>query len=185
VIGEVLATKKAMLVAKNTGVESPPERLAEGKPAVGERRKHPRFACGGDVTYCLEGSNTSVTVRLADISEGGCYLDSMSPLRPGTRMLLTIHAGAAPIRARAEVRVTHPGMGMGVAFLDMGDDDRLALRQLIQSLGGRPSETPTTSEAPASDKNAKIALQYLLEVLHRKGVLSQEDLSTAKNMLRG
>jgi len=47
---------------------------------------------------------------------------------------LLLNAESISIRFTAEVRTSHPGVGMGVKFEEMSESDRAALERLIAKL---------------------------------------------------
>jgi hypothetical protein len=81
-----------------------------------ERRKHPRYACDVGVQVRPEGSGGGYWGTLADISLGGCYVYTFSPLTAGTVLSLTLRTGEREILAAGTVVTSHPGVGMGVEF---------------------------------------------------------------------
>ncbi|SRR5258708_35258312 len=82
-----------------------------------ERRRHPRYACDVGVQVRPETSGGGYWGTLADISLGGCYVYSFSPLNLGTPVNLTIKSGDHEIYAIGKVVTSHPGVGMGVEFI--------------------------------------------------------------------
>ncbi len=82
-----------------------------------ERRKHPRYACDVGVQVRPERSGGGYWGTLADISLGGCYVYTFSPLALGTVLSLTLRSGEYEILAAGTVVTAHPGVGMGVEFI--------------------------------------------------------------------
>jgi hypothetical protein len=78
-------------------------------------------------------------VRVTDLSTGGCYVDSISPVNAdeivGLRFMLP-HGRSEQIFAT--VVYVHQGIGFGVQFNDMTREQRTVLEQLILLHGGRP-----------------------------------------------
>ena len=77
-------------------------------------------------------------VRIADLSIGGCYVDSIAAVRPdevvGIKLMLP--------QGRSEeifgtVVYVHDGIGFGVRFNEMTNDQRTILQQLILLHGGK------------------------------------------------
>lgn len=170
--------------------------------ATEERRKSERYPCGGQAEVWRVGEKASFVGLIADISEGGCYIQVMSPLEEGARIEVAISTDGTTFRALGEVRTSHPTMGMGVAFIRMSDSDRRALRKLVRHLAGLPdlpeAAQPATPEPPVSPGEpepwaahqptparslepfeALAALETLLELLSRKGLVSREEFWAA------
>lgn len=83
----------------------------------------------------LDGTETSVTARMSDLSATGAFLDSMNGLPPGTKLALRFAAGGRELRVAAEVVHTMPNFGMGVRFLDLSDEGRAAIEALVREQG--------------------------------------------------
>ncbi|HSD65884.1 MAG TPA: PilZ domain-containing protein [Vicinamibacteria bacterium] len=98
-----------------------------------ERRGSGRVARVVEVDcHTLDESRLAVAARIADLSTGGAFLDSMNALPPGTRLALRFTAGSQEIRVAAEVVHAMPQFGMGVRFLDLSVEGRAAIEALIR-----------------------------------------------------
>jgi len=70
--------------------------------------------------------------RVRDISLAGAYIEDHRPLPRGRMLQLRIWLDdATSIAAKAMIRHSDEGQGMGVEFLSMSDDDRARLRQRV------------------------------------------------------
>ena len=81
--------------------------------------------------HTIDETATLVAARMSDLSTTGAFLDSMSGLRPGTRLALRFQAGSPPVSVSAEVVHTMPQFGMGVRFLNLSGDARAAIEALV------------------------------------------------------
>lgn len=90
------------------------------------------------MSVILDCSSGRREVRLSDLSTGGCYVDSIAPVRPeevvGLKLLLR--------EGRTEeifgtVVYVHDGIGFGIQFNDMTREQRTVLEQLILLNGGK------------------------------------------------
>ena len=72
--------------------------------------------------------------RVATLSLGGLFITAAEPagIGEGIRMVFQIPGGE--VRARAMVRNSHPGKGMGVEFTSMRAEDRARLHRLLSKL---------------------------------------------------
>jgi hypothetical protein len=61
------------------------------------------------------GSPAGQWTMIHDISMGGCYVETTSPLRPGTVVDTVVHVGELQIKARGEITVAHRMVGMAFA----------------------------------------------------------------------
>lgn len=109
-------------------------------PVVGERRHSPRYSCDIGVQIQPPGSEITLWSRCTDISEGGCYIDSRSPISGGEKLELTLFLDAEALAISAVVRTSFPGIGMGVEFEFASEDQRVQLRRYLrEKLDAEPS----------------------------------------------
>jgi len=162
----------------NTGAAAAAPAPAAGSAAPAERRRYPRYACGGAVKLQNENTNLPTWARLADIGLGGCYLELLSPLPLQTPVQLAIEADDLEIEGRGVVRTTHPGVGNGVAFTQMKADDWQRLNQLIARLASPTPREPPPPAVPAAEPDLAQPLQVLLELLEKKGILTRDEFLT-------
>jgi hypothetical protein len=102
-----------------------------------ELRAHERFSVSGGVEVrTSEKAEVGHWTILSDLSAGGCYVNTGSPMTVDARPALLVRVGNTEIRTWAAVRTSHPGVGMGLEFTEMTSADRLRLDGLIQGLLG-------------------------------------------------
>lgn len=99
-----------------------------------ERRKFPRynFTCGVEV--CTPEGRSGYWGTLADICLGGCYVTTFSPLPAGTPVILKLDTPSGEIMLNGETVTFHPGVGMGIRFLESSGEEEAHLRTWLQSL---------------------------------------------------
>jgi hypothetical protein len=80
-------------------------------------------------------------VRIADISEGGCYVDTILEVTKGETLFLKIRM---PIGEWIEVEgvVAHhsPRLGFGVRFVDPDKEQRRLIRSLMEGVNASPEK---------------------------------------------
>lgn len=104
-----------------------------------ERRKHPRYPCDTGVRIQLERGSGGFWGTLSDISYGGCYVYTFSPLPVGQSVLLVIQCNQKEINAAGKVVSSHPGVGMGVAFQGFAQNEGEALlKAFLSQLASQP-----------------------------------------------
>ena len=108
-------------------------RTQQGAPAE-HRRRERRFNASGGVNVREVGVGVPQWTMLHDISIGGCYVETTSPLPPLTRVELTIQMGDLRIECKGSVTVKHPLVGMGIKFAEMTPLNRDRLIHLMSSL---------------------------------------------------
>lgn len=82
-----------------------------------ERRSAPRHAMvlAAEVVELPRGAKLSA--RTADISRTGCYIDTLNPIPPSSRVLVRITHHEETFESEAHVVYVSYGLGMGMAFL--------------------------------------------------------------------
>ena len=166
------------------------------------RRKHERYPCSGQVEVWRPGEKAPFVGLLADISAGGCYVQAMSPLEEGARVEMVVTVEETTFRAQGVVCTSHPAMGMGIGFTRMSSADRRALDNIVRHFAGLPplpelppdvaAAPPAPEPAPAAEPTAQhlessdalAALETLLELLARKGVVSRDEFQAALEKAR-
>jgi PilZ domain len=114
------------------------------QPGSIEFRKHARFRCQNSVEVHLkEGASFWGTVT--DLSLGGCYVEIPIPLEPGTPLKVGIWLGETKAWAEAQVAHKTPGMGIGLRFIEISDQD---LDQIRRYLGGLAPLAQKASRSP-------------------------------------
>jgi CheY-like chemotaxis protein len=92
-----------------------------------------------------EEPEPTAAYNLTDLSEGGCYVETVSPFPENTVALLSLRAGGTELNVQGMVRIMHPGFGMGFEFAaqtpEESDRVRRFLSRLIDSPGMRPELT--------------------------------------------
>ncbi len=154
-------------------------------PQVGERRridrrKHPRYPVSGGAEIRQQGVDSRIWARLTDISRGGCYLETMSPLPVLTYVNLTLTLDEQHLHAKGQVVVAHPNFGMGIQFIDLGPADRPVLEswlaglapKAVPPLGRRNGENPVRI---LDKEEAALLVQAVTEFFLSKPVMSREE----------
>jgi DNA-binding response OmpR family regulator len=83
---------------------------------------------------CLGIDFGSVIQRINDLSTGGVFIDAAKPFPVGSSFSLKFRVPDKEIRVTGEVRYSMPRIGMGVHFLDLGADDRVAIQSVVEDL---------------------------------------------------
>lgn len=100
-----------------------------------ERRRSPRFACGGYARIsCLPSNGIFLPGKILDLSLGGCCVDSVLPIDCGTRAEIVVRVNAASFRAVGEVRALRGQSGAGLEFVHLSAGGKDMLAGLIREL---------------------------------------------------
>jgi hypothetical protein len=164
-------------------------RLKSGAVAHDERRRSTRHTVSAVVQVVDMRSGTRLTTRASDLGLGGCYVDTLTPLPVGTEVKLGLHKDKVLIELTGKIVYSHPGLGMGIAFVEAASEHRAALEEWLGTL----SQTTYSAPAPAvrasdvssanrsggysgaSGVEARGAMERLVNLLLAKGILTDED----------
>ena len=96
-----------------------------------DRREKPRFRLSLDAMW--DSSTQAHSARITDLSEGGCFLDSVGEVRTGEivgfRVLLPDQDW---LYLEGEVRHYTAGRGFGVKFVDLNEEQTEKLHWLLK-----------------------------------------------------
>jgi hypothetical protein len=67
-------------------------------------------------------SDTRIAARVSEISRKGCYVDVLVTLPTGTLIQLKILRDQGSFTTKGKIIYVQEGMGMGVAFVDIAED---------------------------------------------------------------
>lgn len=104
-----------------------------------ERRLYRRYAINGGAELRVKGCPTHTWGPMRDISASGCYVEMYVPPAAGTELEMCLEVEHLRIRAEGVVRVVYPGLGVGIEFNQIPEDDR---RQLNEFLAPQVADAP-------------------------------------------
>jgi hypothetical protein len=109
-----------------------------------DRRSKPRLSVHLDAVW--HGGEARHTARITDLSEGGCYLDTVGEVMTGEivafRVLLPDDDW---LYLEGEVRHHRHGMGFGVRFVDLNEEQMEKLLLLLKIAHEAGPEAPAIS----------------------------------------
>jgi hypothetical protein len=146
------------------------------------RRRMPRYAVRGGGEIRQPGMKTVVWGSMTDISRTGCYLETLTTLPRNAKCELMLNVEGTEIRAGAEVRVSHPSMGMGLQFTDVDPTEQKKLDDLMVKLaGGKPSEDGAAAAPTVSNEFATALAASAKELRDLEGIVTaNEDVVDAR-----
>ena len=113
-----------------------------------EERRHVRFNCSGTARIWEQGQEFSISARVNEISLGGCYIETMFPLRLATCVRLELSINHLSISLEGMVRNSQPNFGMGIEFMRIALAEEEKLQRVIGEVSGA---VPAVAQAaPAS-----------------------------------
>ena len=147
-----------------------------------ERRRYLRFPFTAAVDAVEPQSKAKVSGRTTDISQEGCYVDTISPFPVGTIVKICLTKESVTFEANAKVVLSQAGMGMGVALISAVPQQHRIFQKWLSQLAGKSLHEVEPTEKIENDavvansiKNPDFVLRELLIVLMKKGVLSEVD----------
>jgi hypothetical protein len=99
---------------------------------IKEKRKYGRVPIILEAVW--DGTAGRAQARTADLSEGGCFIDTVGQVAVGEPLELQLQTPSGDfITIQAEVIYHMPRFGFGIRFTEMSDEVRTRLTELIQS----------------------------------------------------
>jgi hypothetical protein len=118
----------------------------QNAPAPGvERRNAARYKCRGSAEIFIPSVSFPTRGQIDDISLSGVYVQTTAPLLVGNDIKLNLAVHGFMLQAEAQVRTSHPGVGMGLMFTNMTPENRQVLGSIINRLSG--STAPAAASA--------------------------------------
>jgi hypothetical protein len=109
-----------------------------------DRRERPRLSVSLDAEW--DGTTGHHPAKITNMSEGGCYLDTVGEVRRGEivgfRVLLP---DGDWLYAEGEVRHYTAGLGFGVQFVDLNEDQDQKITLVIKIAKDSGETDPTIS----------------------------------------
>jgi PilZ domain len=177
--------------ARASDPAQPPESLpfkaiAPGRTGpVPEKRRSPRYRCQGSAQLREVSTGIATWATFSDISMHGCYVEAAAGYPAGSTLTLSIEVNGFRVEAIGEVRVTYPGLGMGISFTQVSDEDRSRLRELVRSIsqpsvimGARPADRATSASSSIplpTVANPGAALQAIQKLFEDRHVMGREE----------
>ncbi|HUA15795.1 MAG TPA: PilZ domain-containing protein [Verrucomicrobiae bacterium] len=166
-----------------------PAAVAGARPAEqyqgSEKRRSPRYKCEGSVQMREAGAEVHTWAAFTDISMHGCYVEAQATYPVGTDLLLKLEVNGIKVETKGNVRVSYPYLGMGIAFVEMTEDQRSRLKDLVASIlrprvivgPGMASTIPAMAplEGLPEVTNPQAALQAVMEFFQHRQMLMRED----------
>lgn len=100
---------------------------------MSERRSGKRWEVSLDAVW--DGRSGNCTVRISDLSEGGCYIDTMAGAIQGELLTLKLKLPNGEwLELTGAVAHHTPPLGFGVQFVDLPEERLVTLRAFIEYL---------------------------------------------------
>ena len=98
-----------------------------------ERRKSQRYSVRAEIEIRELGSRAPSRGNTTDLSLSGCYVATIFPLPMGSTLDFTLWIGNASIKGRGFVTTCHPGVGMGINFSSLSNEEACRLKSYVHA----------------------------------------------------
>jgi hypothetical protein len=147
-----------------------------------EKRRSARYKCEGSAQLGEEGCDVRTWATFTDISLHGCYLEAQATYPAGTVLHMKLEANGVRVETKGNVRVNYPYLGMGIAFVDMSEENVACLKELLSKIlhrtlivgAGVASSLPSDGSQPLISDPYTV-IQSLVEFFENRQMLTRED----------
>jgi hypothetical protein len=94
-----------------------------------ERRKRGRIPFREDIL--VDGTRLCTST---EISEGGLFVSALQYFEEGNVVEVSIPLREGKITVKAQVKYSQPGIGAGFIFIDLNDEQRAKIKELVESI---------------------------------------------------
>ena len=96
-----------------------------------DRRSNARVPFIAYAEIIEEGSSVTVAVRVSDLGNDGCYVDTRAPLPKGAAVRIKIVSARDVFEAEAAVAYVDPRLGIGLVFRNVSPGARRVLQKWL------------------------------------------------------
>lgn len=100
----------------------------------GNQRAVPRYSFVATTQLTEPVNAIRLSGRVTEISRNGCYVDVLNSLPVGTILNLEIICDQGKFTTKASIIYVHPGIGMGIAFVDIAEPQVKVLESWLAAL---------------------------------------------------
>jgi PilZ domain len=145
-----------------------------------ERRGTARhmFTAAAEVIELKSGARFST--RTTDLGPGGCFVDTVCPFPVGSQVRVTLQKAKTTFQTSGSVVYSQHGLGMGIAFEDHDDSQRVALAEWLRDITGESPcypevvrmQLPTTGSSRGPEWTAIVRL---IQLMISRGILTEAE----------
>jgi hypothetical protein len=106
-------------------------------PSPQTKRRYPRIGLPRGMYVAWQSTGDRILSRVGTLGLGGLFISTPEPPPVGDLIRLYFEVPGGEVRARAVVRESRSGRGMGVQFTAMSPEARARLHQLLRRLLGK------------------------------------------------
>ena len=113
-----------------------PSHPVGGDGEYANRREVPRFSLIASAVLREPESDTKISGRISELSRKGCYVDTLIVLPEGTNLEVRISRDQGVFESLGKIIYVQSGMGMGLAFVNIADEQLKILDSWLGELSG-------------------------------------------------
>ena len=103
-------------------------------PGSSKPRRYPRATPPPQVVVAWRSASRNNIARFSSVGLGGMFIHEADPPAAGSPLQLIFETPNGQVRARATVRESQAGRGMGIEFTQMRPEERARLAHMIKKL---------------------------------------------------
>jgi hypothetical protein len=145
-----------------------------------ERRGTSRhmFTAAAEVIELKSGARFST--RTTDLGPGGCFVDCTCPFPAGSNVRVTLQKAKTTFQTGGTVVYSQNGLGMGIAFEDQDEPQRVALAEWLREITGESPALPEVVRMPQATAGAFrgpewTAIVRLVRLMISRGILTEAE----------
>lgn len=105
-----------------------------------DRRRTPRVPFVASAELLEVNTGMRLAAQVSELSLHGCYIDTVNPLPPNTKVYVKVFTDEYFFESAATVAYSHPHLGMGLSFHDIKPHFQGVLQNWVMA------STPKNSE---------------------------------------
>jgi hypothetical protein len=144
-----------------------------------ERRASHRHQLTAAAEVVDLNSGTRMNTRTIDVSQGGCFIDTMLTLPAGSRVRVFLFKSGTNLNADARVTYCQPGLGMGVEFTNLIPEHAPVLDAWLAEVEQQRlcdfAVLPKHAKHEESVDSESSTVRKLIHLLVVRGVLTHQD----------
>lgn len=100
---------------------------------MAERRQAPRYPLILTAEVVHLPSKARFVAQTSDLSRSGCYIDTLNPLPPGSKIHVRLQHEQESFESDGRVIYISPGLGMGIAFTSASPGQTAVLERWLSA----------------------------------------------------
>jgi hypothetical protein len=173
--------------------------MPEPNTADADRRRSPRFSCGGHAKISrLPSNGIFLPGSIRDLSLHGCCVDTTLPIDCGVRAEIIVRVNAASFRAIGEVKAIRGRSGACIEFVQLSTVGKEMLADLVAELARLQAVMdklrsareidPESFRRELEDRRLQAVtlskrLPFLRTILHAESLESDQAASVGKDVI--